>query len=242
MLVVVLGERHVPRVYLEDLEPALLVRDLDLDLAVEASWPSQGRVDGVGPVGRRYDDDLASCLEPVHEREQLADDSALHLSGDLLSLWSDRVDLVDEYDGRCLLLCFLEDLAEPRLGLAVELAHDLRSADWDEVRVALGRDRLGQQGLAGAGRAVEQHSLRRLDAELLEYLRVAERELNHLPDFLDLVLQAADVLVGDLGDSAEGLSLFGDHEDRPLGDQGGLRDWAHARRPGRSACRRSRGS
>ena len=47
-----------------------------------------------------------------------------------------------------------------------------------------------------------------LDAELLEYLGVPQRELYHLADLLDLVLQAADVLVGNLGDAAERLSLF----------------------------------
>jgi len=62
----------------QDLEP--LVGHADVDLAVKAPEAPQGRVDGVGPVGRRYHDDVGAALQAVHQREQLADDAALHLS------------------------------------------------------------------------------------------------------------------------------------------------------------------
>jgi hypothetical protein len=48
---------------------------------------------------------------------------------------------------------------------------------------------------------VEQDTLRRLDPEALEQLRVAHRELDHLADLLEFALEAADVLVGDVGDA-----------------------------------------
>ena len=103
------------------------------------------------------------------------------------------------------LLRLLEDLAQALLGLAVVLAHDLRAADVGEVGRGLVGQRLRDQRLAGAGRAVEQHALRRLDAEAVEQLRVAQRQLDHLADALHLLAQPADVLVGDAGGFAAGL-------------------------------------
>ncbi len=94
----------------------------------------------------------------------------------------------------------LEDVPQPLLGLAVELAHDLRSADGHEVGVRLARHGLGQKGLARSGRAVKQHALGRLHAQPLEQFRMPQRQFDHLADALDLVPEAADVLVRHLRD------------------------------------------
>ena len=75
---------------------------------------------------------------------------------------------------------------------------------WIEVRRRLVGHRAGDQRLAGAGRAVEQHALRRVDAQPLEELRVAQRQLDHLADAVELVRQPADVLVGDGGATVGG--------------------------------------
>jgi len=69
------------------------------------------------------------------------------------------------------------------------------------------RERLGHglrdERLAAARRPVEEHALRRLELMLLEQLRVQERQLDRVPDRLDLALEAADVLVGHVGDLLE---------------------------------------
>ena len=59
--------------------------------------------------------------------------------------------------------------------------------------------RLGDQRLAAAGRAVEQHALRRPQLVLAEQLGVQERQLDGVADLLDLPEQAADVAVVDVG-------------------------------------------
>ena len=61
------------------------------------------------------------------------------------------------------------------------------------------RDRLGDQRLAATGRAVQQDALRRLEVVLLEEVAVEVRELDRVLDHLDLVVEAADVVVGDVG-------------------------------------------
>ncbi len=68
-------------------------------------------------------------------------------------------------------------------------------------------NRLGDQRLAGAGRAVEQDPLRGLDTEPLEDLRVTERQLDHLPHELEFPSETPDILVMDIGDFL--LSLLG---------------------------------
>ena len=55
----VVAERHGPGVDLQDLDPVLLGRHADLDLAVEPSGAAEGRVDGVDTVRSADDHDLA---------------------------------------------------------------------------------------------------------------------------------------------------------------------------------------
>jgi hypothetical protein len=62
------------------------------------------------------------------------------------------------------------------------------------------RDRLGDQRLAAAGRPVEQDPLGRLEHVLLEQVGVQVRQLDRVPDLLDLPGQTADVGVGDVRD------------------------------------------
>src|SRR6266545_2936397 len=196
---IVLGafDRHASRVNLQDFFPAHPVRDADLDFPIEAARPTQRGIDRLVPVRRADDDDLAAAREPVHQREELGDDPALDLAGDLLPLRGDGVELVDEQDARRVLLRLLELLPEAFFALAVVLGHDLRPLDGVEVGPGFVGDRLGDERLARPRRAVKEDSLRRIDAAALEQLRVLQRELDHLADLHELLLQAADVLVRD---------------------------------------------
>src|SRR3990172_8247745 len=106
-------------------EPGGGVGDADLDLAVEPAGAAQRGVDGLVAVRRPDDDDLTAAAEAVHEGEELGDDAALHLAGDLLALRRDAVQLVDEEDARGVLLGLLELLPQAFLGLPVVLRHDL---------------------------------------------------------------------------------------------------------------------
>ncbi len=69
----------------------------------------------------------------------------------------------------------------------------------EELRLALIGDGARQQRLAGPGRAVQQHALGRVDAQALEQLGMAQRQLDHLAQLVDRVLHPAEVVVGDVG-------------------------------------------
>ena len=85
---------------------ALVVRPIDGDVPIEAARPQQRRIEHVGPIGGRQDDDRFGLAEAVHLAEDLierllalvvpaAQAGAAHAA--------DGVDFVDEQDGRATL-------------------------------------------------------------------------------------------------------------------------------------------
>ena len=67
----------------------------------------------------------------------------------------------------------------------------------DEVRLRLARRRLGEQGLAGARRAVEQEALGRANAEPAERLGMLERQLDAFAQPVAGGIEAADIVPAD---------------------------------------------
>ena len=110
-----------------------------------------------------------------------------------LAIGGQRVDLVDEQDGGRMPLRLLEHLAQQFLGLPIVLLDDLRTVDGQEEGVGLLGDGAGNQGLAAAGRAVQQQAARRVDTEMSEQLRTTQRQVHHFPDAGDLGGKAADI-------------------------------------------------
>ena len=192
-------ERHTAGVDAKDLAPAVLVRHPDQDLPVEPAGTAQSFVDRFRPVGGGDHHQVLARLQTVHQRQQLGDEALLRLSRHLPALGGDRINLVDEDDRRRGLARFLEQFTELLLGLAIGRAHDLWTRDVEELCVALVGHCSRQPGLAGAGRAVEQHALGRIDAEALEQLGMAQRQLDHLAQRVDGAAHAAEIIVSDVG-------------------------------------------
>src|SRR6187431_1658648 len=101
---------------------------------------------------------------------------------------ADRVDLVDEDDAGRVLLALLEQVADARGADADEHLDEVRARNREERDVGLAGDGAGEQRLAGAGRAHEQHALGDAATELLELLRL----LQELDDLLELFLRLVD--------------------------------------------------
>jgi len=137
------GQGHPPRVNLQNFVSILPVRDTYLDLPIEPPGPPEGGIKAFGPVGRADDDQVSPALEAVHGGEDLGDYSPFYLAGHLAPLRRYCVDLVYEQDAGGVLLGVLEHLPHPGLGLAVELAHDLRAVDGVEVGLGLVGDHPG---------------------------------------------------------------------------------------------------
>ena len=158
-----LVERLALGVDLEDLGPALHVRAVEDDLAVEPAGPQQRRVEDVGPVGRGDDDDVGVGVEAVHLDEDLVEGLlALVMAATEAgaTLAADRVDLVDEDDARRVALGLIEQVADAAGADADEHLDELGTGDAEERHAGLTCDGAGHQRLAGAGRSDQQHAAR----------------------------------------------------------------------------------
>ena len=186
---------------LEDLAAADAVGPVDDDLAVEAAGAQQRRVEDVGPVRGRDQDDVVLQLEPVHLDEELVQGLlalVVPAAEPGAAVSPDRVDLVHEDDARGRLLRLLEQVAHTRGADADEHLDEVRPGDGEERHARLAGDRAREERLTGARRPVEEHALRDPRAERLELLRVLE-ELLDLLELLHGLVHSGHVLETDLG-------------------------------------------
>src|SRR4051794_22669431 len=193
----VLAQRFVARVDVEDPPAAPDVGRRDVDLAVEAARAQERRVELLEQVGGGHDDEPAARREAVHLDEELVE--RLLALGVLVRAAprADRVELVDEDDRRLVLARLVEQAPDARGAEAGEHLDERGRRLREELRAGLVGDRLREQRLARAGRAVEQHALRDGRAEALERLGVAQ-ELDDLAQLGLGLVDAGDVVPADL--------------------------------------------
>jgi len=182
----VLGELDVLGVHAQRLVAALQVRTVNDDAAVETARAQQRLVEDLGPVGGREDDDALGGVEAVDFGEQLVERLlALVIAAEAaVARAADGVDLVDEDDGGGDLRGLLEQIAHAAGADAHEHLHEVGAGDREERHVGLAGDRLGEQGLARARRADEQHAMRNLGAHPLVALGFSQ-EVSDLLELLD---------------------------------------------------------
>src|ERR1039458_8638492 len=164
-------ERHRAGMNPEYLQPRVGIRNADFDFAIEAPGTPQRRVKNLRNVGRPDDDDLAARNKAIHQAEKLCHDPLFDLAAYLGAFGSHGIDLVDEQDRGRVTGRFLENLAELGLALAVELPHDFRAVEVNEVHAALGGYGAGKQRLTRARRTIEEHAFWRENSQPLEDAR-----------------------------------------------------------------------
>ena len=164
-------------------------------LAIEPTGSHERGVQQIRAVGRAHKNHARVGRESVHLRQQLVQ-RLLVLLGALRARRraprAQRVDLVDEDKARGVHPRALEQIPDASRADADDDLDKLRARHGVERNLRLARDRLGDQGLAHAGPALHEQTLRRLGAQPLELLRVLE-ERDDLIEILDDVLQTADV-------------------------------------------------
>ena len=148
----------------EDRGASRLVGQVHDDAAVEAAGPQQRLVEHLGLVRGRQHDDAAAARETIHLGQDLVQRLFLLIRATerkLAARAADRVELVDEDDSGRMLARLLEKIPHARGADAYDHLHELRGAHREERHAGLAGDRFGEQRLAGAGRANEQHAFRR---------------------------------------------------------------------------------
>ena len=175
-------QRHLLHVDAQDLLAPNHIRVRHHDLAVETAGTQQCRIEHVGTVRRRDDDDAFVGFKAVHLDQQLVERLfALVVTAAKTgtAMTADSVDFVDEDDARRVLLGLLEHIADAACANADEHFDEVRARDREERHVGFARHRPRDQRLTGAGRADEQRAARNASAEALILLRIAQ-ELDDL--------------------------------------------------------------
>ena len=132
----------------------------DVDLTVEAAGPQERRVEVLQAVGGAHHDHVLAPAEAVELDEELVQRLVvLAVEAAASALRPDGVELVDEDDRRSVLAGFLEQLADAGSAETREHLDERGGARRVEVRARLLGDGLGEQRLAGTGRAVEENPL-----------------------------------------------------------------------------------
>ncbi len=151
-----------PRVDSENGGPSGPIWAVDEHLAVEASGTQQSRIEHLRPVGRREHDDAQARIEAVHLGQELIERLLLLVvtaAGEVdAARASERIELVDEDDGRSLGTRLLEEIAHTRGANADEHLDELGAGDGEERHAGLARHRARQQRLAGPRRPHQQHA------------------------------------------------------------------------------------
>ena len=107
-------ERLAARVDREDRLAPFEVGTVDDDLAIEASRTQERGIEDVGTVGGRQEDDALLLVEAVHLDEELVErllTFVVTAAEPRAAVTTDRVDLVDEHDGRRGVLRLFEQVA-----------------------------------------------------------------------------------------------------------------------------------
>ncbi len=170
----------------EDLFAAAHVGQRHHDLPVEAARTQQRRIQHIGPVGGRDDDDAFIALEAVHLDQQLVQGLfALVVTAAQAgaAVPAHGIDFIDEDDAGGVLLGLLEHIANAGRADADEHFDEIRAGNGEKRHLGFAGDGPGEQGLAGAGRAHHEHTFRDLAAKFLELAGIFQ-EVDDFDNFL----------------------------------------------------------
>ena len=139
-------DRLILEVYFQDGLAVFSFRQHDVGTTVETARTKQGRIEDVGAVRRRQDDNVRTCLESIHLYQYLVQRllalimTTAHAGA---TLASDGIDLVDENDGRRVLFCLGEQIAHAAGTDTDEHLDEFRTGDTEERHIGFAGDRPG---------------------------------------------------------------------------------------------------
>ena len=145
----------------EDGEPALDIGGIHLHLAIEAAGPHQGRIEHVGSIRGRNDDDATVSLEAVHLGEQLIKGLlpfVIAAADTGTALPADGIDFIDKDQAGTVFLGPFEKIPHPACANTHEHLHEFGTRKREERHARLASDRFGEKCFAGAGGAYQQHT------------------------------------------------------------------------------------
>mmetsp|Transcript_32410 Transcript_32410/g.64337 ORF Transcript_32410/g.64337 Transcript_32410/m.64337 type:complete len:417 (+) Transcript_32410:261-1511(+) len=202
----------------QNLQTCLFARVRKFNFPVDAPRAEERIVENVNAVRSHDHLNVLSRLESVQLVQEFQH-RPLHLRVPpllpLLPLTADGVYLVHEDDRRRVLSSHDEKLSNHSGPFPDIFLNQLTSRHANEATVCVMSHSTSKEGLAGPWGSIEQHSLRLLNSQSVEDLRVFDGELDDLLHLLHLLLQPSDHLVSRVGD------LLDFHEGHQRIDLGG---------------------
>lgn len=174
----------------------------DEDQPLQPAGTQQRGVDEIRAVGGAQDDDVAQRIDAV----ELGQQRGHHPVGDarveaLPAPRRQRVDLVEEDQRGRRVPGAPKQFAHSLFRTAHPLVHQLGALDRVHGQLPGAGQRAHDEGLAAAGRAVQQHAARRVDAEPGEGVGMLQRPQHGLGQRLAGLGHVADVVEGDVADA-----------------------------------------
>ena len=194
----ILRHRHFAHMHIQNLLTPANIGQRYVHLAVKTAWAQKRRIQNIGAIGGRNHDDTDIGLKTVHLHQHLVERLLTFVIATAqtgTALASDRVNLVDKDDARCVLFGVVKHVAYPRCAHTNEHFHKIGAGDAEKRHFGFTSDRLGQQRFAGSGWADQQQTPRDAPAQFLEFAGVFQ-EIN---DFFNFFL--GFVATGDVGKS-----------------------------------------
>ena len=156
------GWLDLAHVHLENRGAARLLRSVQRHLSVEASRTCQGRVQDLGAVGGRQQDNADARVKAVEFSQELVQRLLLLVVAAETTSGArapKAVQLIDEDDARLCLACLLEEVANTGCTDADEHLDELGARDRKERHACLTCNCARQQRFAGTRRPHKQNAL-----------------------------------------------------------------------------------
>ena len=154
---------------------ALCIRSIHGNLAVKTTGAQQCRIQYIRPVGGSHHDNTAVGAKAVHLYQQLVQGLLpliITAAGAGTSVTAHSINLINEYNGRCLLLGLLKQVAHTRSTHAHIHLYKVRAGDGQKRCAGLTGHSTGQQSFTGTGRAHQQHASGNTGAQCGKAVRI----------------------------------------------------------------------
>ena len=138
------------QVTLENVLPSSNIGERHLDRFVEAARAQYGGVHRFLEIGGAYNDNVVRFFEPIHFGQNLVDGVSGMAIFVIVALASDRIDFIDENDGRGVLTRFFKELTDPRGTEPHEHLIELRARLVEKAAFGFAGERPSHQGLTGS--------------------------------------------------------------------------------------------
>ena len=160
--------------HLEDRLAPAHIRLIDDNLPIKASGTQQRRVEYIGTVRRRDNDNPLVGRKAVHLHEELIEGLlplVVPASESCTALTTDCINLINEDNAGRGFLCLIKEIAHARRANTDEHLDKVGTTDGKELHARLACNSLCEQGFSCARRTEEQNPFWYTRTELVEFIR-----------------------------------------------------------------------